>query len=106
VVESGLEACELLVVAFTEAAAAELRGRIGRRLQDALRRLTSVDVVPDVQGSAPIAPVDPVLDDWSERRDSLGPDSVSRDRGRLLLALEDLHRADITTVHGFCLRTL
>ena len=36
------------------------------------------------------------------------PDPEARDRlrGRLLLALEELDRADITTIHGFCRRTL
>ena len=84
----------LLVVTFTDAAAAELRDRIARRLQQALAA---------VEGSGP--PADQVLADWL----ALQPEDLEqrlRLQGRLLLALEGLDRADITTIHGFCHRTL
>ena len=90
-----LEVEQLLVVTFTEAAAAELRDRIARRLQQALRLL---------QGGDPTC-VDAPLQEWHNQQDS----SLSQLRlleGRLLLALERLDRADITTIHGFCRRTL
>ena len=85
---------QLLVVTFTDAAAAELRDRIARRLQEALQLLEpGSDATP---GDAPLAA-------WLE---ALGPNPPALLRGRLLLALEQLDRADITTIHGFCRRTL
>ncbi|QEY31161.1 DNA helicase UvrD [Synechococcus sp. RSCCF101] len=93
VVERGLSLQQLLVVTFTEAAAAELRDRIGRRLSEALHGLQRT-------------PDDAVLAQWIEQRRSSRGGAVQADRGRLLLALEELHRADITTIHGFCLRSL
>ncbi|SBO42869.1 UvrD-helicase domain-containing protein [Cyanobium sp. NIES-981] len=85
---------QLLVVTFTNAAAAELRDRIGRRLQQAL---IGLEQEAPSQGSP-----DPSLAAWLRwarpRADLL--------RAPLLLALEELDGADITTIHGFCLRTL
>jgi exodeoxyribonuclease V beta subunit len=98
VTEEGLSLRRLLVVTYTEAAAAELRDRIGRRLQEALTSL---------EGPAPdAASVDPVLHEWLERQPIQGARPVDRLRGMLLLALEELDGADITTIHGFCRRTL
>jgi exodeoxyribonuclease V beta subunit len=104
VAERGIRLPRMLVVTFTEAAAAELRDRIGRRLQDGLAALEHP------QRSA----VDPVLCQW---RDDMAetiagggegqqPVPLARLRGHLLLALEELDAADITTIHGFCRRTL
>ncbi len=90
--EAELRLQQLLVVTFTEAAAAELRDRIGRRLQAALAGLE------DPEAEAP----DPVLAAWLEQQRPNG----ERLRARLLLALEELDSADITTIHGFCRRTL
>ena len=85
----------LLVVTFTEAAATELRDRIARRLQEALALLDGADRDPP----------DPVLGEWlaAQPREAA---AQRRLRGKLLLALEALDRADITTIHGFCRRTL
>ncbi len=91
--EQQLELRRLLVVTFTEAAAAELRDRIGRRLQQALRALEQ----PDNDD------FDAVLLDWRQR---CGPAPRDPLRARLLLALEELDGADITTIHGFCHRNL
>ena len=85
---------QLLVVTFTDAAAAELRDRIARRLQEALHMLEPGSTASP--GDAPLAA-------W---REALGPTPPALLRGRLLLALEQLDRADITTIHGFCRRTL
>ena len=93
--EEQLELRRLLVVTFTEAAAAELRDRIGRRLQEALDVLERTE---DSDGDG-----DAVLLDWRRRR---GPGPHDQLRARLLLALEELDGADITTIHGFCYRNL
>ncbi len=90
--ETDLSLRQLLVVTFTDAAAAELRDRIGRRLQAALACLE------DPQAPAP----DSTLAEWLER---MRPRAAGL-RARLLLALEELDAADITTIHGFCRRTL
>ncbi len=87
---------ELLVVTYTNAAAAELRDRIGRRLQEALTGLQPPD-----GWAAP----DPVLAEWLERQPA-DPGARGTVQGLLLLALEELDAADITTIHGFCQRTL
>ncbi len=95
--EAGHTLRELVVVTYTEAAAAELRDRIGRRLQQALAGL-------DDRANGGIRgwqPPDPILGEWLDSLTSIG--TV---RGRLLLALEQLDGADITTIHGFCRRTL
>ena len=85
---------KLLVVTFTEAAAAELRDRIALRLQQALATLDN-----------PAACSDAVLEAWHQAQPD-GPGHCERLRGQLLLALEALDRADITTIHGFARRTL
>jgi exodeoxyribonuclease V beta subunit len=88
---------QLLVVTFTNAAAAELRDRIGRRLQQALGHLDDGEAAAETAD-----PADPSLEawlQWARHRAALL-------RAPLLLALEELDGADITTIHGFCLRTL
>jgi len=101
VAEEGLSLRQLLVVTFTDAAAAELRDRIGRRLQEALSALEQPGREPG----------DQVLRDWlaGQRGTTTPGESGPAEellRGRLLLALEDLDGADITTIHGFCQRSL
>ena len=92
----------LLVVTFTDAAAAELRDRIARRLQQALALLE-----PSEEKNSPQLPAasDAVLAAWLDAQPA-DPGARQRLRGQLLLALEALDRADITTIHGFCRRTL
>ncbi|MEB3185751.1 MAG: UvrD-helicase domain-containing protein, partial [Cyanobacteriota bacterium] len=100
---------QLLVVTFTDAAAAELRDRIARRLQEALAQLESAGPTDPADGPgdpaepAPPSEHDQPLAEWLAAQ---GPDPSPLLRGRLLLALEQLDRADITTIHGFCRRTL
>ncbi len=98
VLERGLPLAELLVVTFTNAAAAELRDRIGRRLQQALT------VLGQAEQTGRTFP-DPVLERWFARQplDRAGRRQLM---GRLLLALDELDRADITTLHGFGQRSL
>jgi exodeoxyribonuclease V beta subunit len=96
VAEAGHPLSRLLVVTFTEAATAELRDRIGQRLQAALACLED--------GARP--PADGVLQTWLEERRAGEEGDLGPLRGRLLLAMEELDAADITTIHGFCRRTL
>lgn len=80
---------EILVVTFTEAATAELRGRIRARIHEA--RLAFI------QGQSG----DPILSDLIDA-------SVDRqeDARRLLLAEQNMDQAAIFTIHGFCQRML
>jgi exodeoxyribonuclease V beta subunit len=97
VTEAAIPVRRLLVVTFTDAAAAELRERIGRRLQEALSGLQ--DPARD--------PPDAVLAQWLAQRQAEASDGgATALEMRLLLALEDLDGADITTIHGFCQRSL
>ena len=92
VAEAELGLRQLLVVTFTDAAAAELRDRIGQRLQRALAGLED----------PALEPPDPTLAAWLDQQRP----RADKLRARLLLALEELDAADITTIHGFCRRTL
>ncbi len=93
---------QLLVVTFTEAAAAELRDRIAQRLQQALAAL---DPGTDQPAGDQQPPHDAVLLGWLDSQPPQ-PEACQRLRGLLLLALEGLDRADITTIHGFARRSL
>jgi len=99
--ERGLGLRQLLVVTFTDAAAAELRDRIGRRLQQGLRALEEAAAAEDGRAGG-----DGVLEAWCQRVLADPDQTTERLRGRLLLALEDLDSADITTIHGFAQRSL
>ncbi|MCP4974192.1 MAG: UvrD-helicase domain-containing protein, partial [Prochlorococcus sp.] len=100
---------QLLVVTFTDASAAELRARIGLRLEAALDGLEAL-----AGGSVPKAS-DPVLQEWLEQtgleqQQRKTEQQINAQRQQwicqLLEALEGLDQADITTIHGFCRRTL
>jgi exodeoxyribonuclease V beta subunit len=106
VAERGWALRELLVVTYTEAAAAELRDRIATRLQAALTALEhQAPCDPAVPPTPPA--VDATLTAWLEQlRSEEAAQEPALLRGRLLLALEELGAADITTIHGFCRRTL
>ncbi|MEI7533938.1 MAG: exodeoxyribonuclease V subunit beta [Verrucomicrobiae bacterium] len=89
-VEEKIPASDILVVTFTEAATAELRDRIRRRLAEALRALAG-------------EPTD----------DALLLALIDRTQNRRAAALNSLRNAleifdliSISTIHGFCQRTL
>ena len=89
IAEEGIAISRLLVITFTEAATAELRDKIRRRLSAARDALASDD--------APVG--DPVIADlWKRER------SVRLERVRT--ALTDFDEAAISTIHGFCQRML
>ena len=94
VAEDGLDPSQLCVVSFTEAATAELRGRIRSRLADTLAHL--------VRG----APADAEADD--EVLAVIAADPAERwvRRERLERALADFDAATISTIHGFCSRVV
>jgi exodeoxyribonuclease V beta subunit len=92
ILERQLEPSEILVMTFTEAATAELRVRIRRRLHQAL------DVLRGQPGD--LAETDPDLLRVCDRHRD--PASLER----LKRAVLGLDEAPITTIHGFCHRVL
>ena len=91
VAEVGLEASQLCIVSFTEAATAELRGRVRTKLAEAQYHLatgapTDDDVLRVVAGCA-------------------GEERVVR-LSRVEAALADFDAATISTIHGFCSRVV
>ncbi len=90
--ERDLGVNEILVVTFTEAAAAELRDRVRDRLRAALLTYR--------HGTAP----DPMLAALVEQRRAAG--HATRDRQRLALSLRSFDEAPVSTIHGFCHRVL
>lgn len=93
-VEKRVEIGALLVVTFTIAATGELRDRLRATLRAALRLARGED-----------AAADPQAVDLLERWQCLGIDRAGIAR-RLDLALLDLDRANVMTIHGFCQRVL
>ena len=90
---------KILVVSFTEATASEIKARIIERLILALRIIESKDITNDS------SKIDEVLKEWFELN------VKSREQGIhfasiILEALERIENADITTIHGFCSRTI
>jgi exodeoxyribonuclease V beta subunit len=90
--ELRLSVAQILVVTYTNAATAELRTRIRRRLREALLAL-------DSGGSQ-----DEFLDRLLRQRGELG--TAVQDRAQLVVALHSFDEAAIFTIHGFCQRML
>ena len=89
-VEEKIPASDILVVTFTEAATAELRDRIRRRLADALRAL---------EGKTTDDALLIALIDRTQNRRTAALNSLRN-------ALEIFDLISISTIHGFCQRTL
>ncbi|KGG20017.1 UvrD-helicase domain-containing protein [Prochlorococcus marinus] len=90
---------EILVVSFTEATASEIKAKIIERLISALKIIESINT------SVKPYEIDNVLNEWVELN------ITSKEKGLyiaslLLEALERIDTADITTIHGFCSKTL
>jgi exodeoxyribonuclease V beta subunit len=96
VAEAGVEASQLCVVSFTEAATAELRGRIRVAFGAALHHLEAQTDPGD-----PAIAGDPVVA-------HLVADVEARAgrAARLAAALADFDAATISTIHGFCSRVV
>ncbi len=95
VVEEGLLLEKILVVTFTKAATEELKTRIRSRLATAQKALTRAE------GTAEL---DEKLTKWLiQVQLTLPKTEIQR---RLNLALLDIDRAAIFTIHGFCQRVL
>ncbi|SHH78969.1 exodeoxyribonuclease V subunit beta [Desulfofustis glycolicus] len=92
VVELGLKIDEIQVVTYTSAATDELRERVRARLLEARQQ-----VAEDATKQRKHAGGDDRLADWLA---AAGPDG--RVRQRLDLALLDIDRAPIQTIHAFC----
>jgi exodeoxyribonuclease V beta subunit len=92
VAEQGVAASELCIVSFTEAATAELRGRVRERLVEAVAHL-----VGGASGSS-----DPVL----AALGGCGPDERRRRLAHLQAAVAEFDAATVATIHGFCRRVL
>lgn len=91
----------ILVVTFTRAATAELRERVRQRLTAGIRALERARVESDW---APTPEEDVVLHRFViEAREQ---DLISEWRRRLMLAHESFDEAAISTIHGFCQKTL
>ncbi len=91
-VEQGLDVDQILVVTFTEAAAAELRDRVRQRLRDA------VSAYDDP------AHAEPDLARLVARRQQAGRGDA--DQRRLEASVHAFDEAAISTIHGFCHRVL
>ena len=95
VVEKGREIDSILVVTFTKAATAELRERIRSTLKS----------VEKAEGKAANADDDQareLLEQW-EQNTELNEETIKQ---RIKLALLDIDRANIQTIHSFCQRAL
>jgi exodeoxyribonuclease V beta subunit len=95
IVERELSIEQLLVVTFTRAATEELRLRIRARLLEALNSMVSGQGEAAAQG-------DPQLRAWLEGLEIPAAEIIKR----LRLALLDIDRASIFTIHGLCQRLL
>ena len=90
---------EILVVSFTEATASEIKAKIIERLILALKTIESINK------NVKINKIDNVLNEWVKLN------VTSKERAvylssLVLEALERIDNADITTIHGFCSKTL
>ncbi len=95
VVEGHRRLDEILVVTFTRAATAELRDRIRDTLRSAHRAVVAGEA-PEASQAAEL------LAGWREDA-GFDPEAAAR---RLEAALQDIDRANVFTIHGFCQRVL
>ena len=87
---------EVLVVTFTDAATAELSGRLRRRLADAVELLERASIDTTLEGDDT---VDRLLLD-------VDPEERAERARRLVAALAEFDAMTVSTIHGFCQRLL
>ncbi len=97
--EEDIDLKQILVVTFTDSAASELRFRISKRISEALKGLEAI------RNNQSFAYPDEVLKEWLLEHQEFHSQS-NKWASNLLVALESLDYSDITTIHGFCKRTL
>jgi exodeoxyribonuclease V beta subunit len=92
---AGRQTSQILIVTYTNAATEELRGRIRKRLYDALNLFNQSSATEDELFQL-------LLEQWQ------GFDTTTRamQLGRLQLALRSMDEASISTIHSFCQRSL
>lgn len=98
VAEGRASAGQLCIVTFTDAATAELRGRVRQGL------VTAAAAVRRVQRSGVLGASDDEL--VRALVDGVGDDELGRRLRRLETAVTDFDLATIATIHGFCHRVL
>jgi exodeoxyribonuclease V beta subunit len=100
--EQRLQVGQILVVTYTNAATAELRDRIRRRLREALAVFAHLDRTgePPADAGSDRAPL-VALAEASRRAGTL-----AADQAHLAAALRGFDEAAIFTIHGFCQRIL
>ena len=102
VVEKAVEIDKILVVTFTRAATAELRGRIRDHLSEALGFLEGQLQVDEVDGVLPSQ-----CDRWASMVDESGEGFVlDAAPARLRRALSAFDNAAVFTIHSFCQKAL
>lgn len=92
ILERDLTVEEILVVTFTDAATAELKDRVRKRLREALDEVTRLEQGEDAR--------DAVIAGF------LGVGKLAEHRRRLTMALNGFDAAAIFTIHSFCMRML
>ena len=105
--EHGLEVQQILVVTFTNAATAELRDRVRRRIVETLGSVRRT--LQRESGTAPAAPMaqaDPLMEKLIAQAMMRRSQSLEQIALTLVKALEHFDEAAILTIHGFCQRAL
>ena len=92
---AGRQTSQILIVTYTNAATEELRGRIRKRLYDALHLFEQAGAGQDELFQL-------LLQQWQD----LDETSQAVQLGRLQLALRSMDEASISTIHSYCQRSL
>ena len=90
---------EILVVSFTDATASEIKAKIIERLIQALR------IIESKNSNTHTTKIDDILNEWVK----ININSKEREKhfaSLILESLELIENADITTIHGFCSKTI